>query len=284
MATPAFDWLNGDMERLRAEYERQRAKPIPEDARWLTLGTARVLEHKVSQAIEGAIVYFHGGGFIVGSPLTHVDITTELCRRTGLRLCSVDYRLAPEFVAPAPIEDGCAVVDHLLANGTKPIILCGDSAGGAIALAVEACLPPGLRRHITCVCSFYGAYGLLDTGSLIEKGSRADGTDAACLRRYFALATATSAENPYAIGALAKPSPVPAYLMAAADDPLRDDTIRLAQAFDEVARDVTVYVARGESHGLLHNVEFSQEAANALEHVARWIKGRCRNQSSQLLA
>jgi acetyl esterase/lipase len=82
-------------------------------------------------------------------------------------------------------------------------------------------------------------------------------------------------ENPYAIGALAKSSPVPAYLMAAGDDPLRDDTFCLAQALDEMARDVTVYVAHGEGHGLLHDIESSQEASNALENVAQWIKERC---------
>ena len=275
MPAATFDWLNGDVGRLRADYERQRAQPMPPNAGWLTAGAVRVLEHRVSQPEARAIVYFHGGGFIVGSPLTHADITSELCHRTGLPLYSVDYRLAPEFVAPAPIEDGRSVVDHLLANGTKDIILCGDSAGGAIALALEASLPIGLRRHIVGVCGFYGAYGLFETGSLIERGSRADGTDAACLRRYFALATATSMENPYAIGALARSSPVPAYLMAASDDPLRDDTVHLAQALDAKARDVTLYVAHGEGHGLLHNVAHSQEASRALENAAQGIRERC---------
>jgi len=114
MAAPIFDWLNGD-----------------------------VLEQNASQRKDAVIVYFHGGGYIVGSPLTHADITTELGRRTGLALYSVDYRLAPEFVAPAPIEDGHSVIDHLVRNGTRDIILCGDSAGGSIALAVEASLPSG---------------------------------------------------------------------------------------------------------------------------------------------
>jgi acetyl esterase len=259
---------------LRAEYERQRAKPMPENGRWLTVGAVQVLEQNVSQAKEGAIVYFHGGGFIVGSPLTHADITTELCHRTGLPLYSVDYRLAPEFVAPAPIDDGRSVIDYLLANGTKEIILCGDSAGGAIALAVEASLPTGLRRHIIGVCSFYGAYGSFDTASLIEKGCRADGSDAACLRRNFALATRNPAENPYTIDALIRSTPVPTYLMAAGNDPLRDDTFHLAQALEKVARDVTVYVAHGEGHGFLHDVGSSREASNALENVARWIEDR----------
>jgi acetyl esterase len=274
MAAATLDWLNGDVGQLRAEYERQRAKPMPENARWLRAGAARVLEQNASQAKEGAIVYFHGGGFIVGSTLTHVDITTELYHRTGLPLYSVDYRLAPEFVAPAPIDDGRSVIDYLLANGAKGIILCGDSAGGAIALAVGASLPAGLYRHITGVCSLYGAYGLFDTGSLIEKGCRADGSDVACLRRYFALATGTSAENPYTIAALAKSTPIPTYLMAAGNDPLRDDTFHLAQALEKIAREVTVYVARGEGHGFLHDVKASQEASNALENVAQWIKER----------
>ena len=275
MAAPIFDWLNGDVGRLRADYERARAKAMPKDASWLALHSVRVLEQNASQRKDAVIVYFHGGGYIVGSPLTHADITTELGRRTGLALYSVDYRLAPEFVAPAPIEDGHSVIDHLVRNGTRDIILCGDSAGGSIALAVEASLPSGLRRHIAGVCSFYGAHGLLDTASLIEKGSRADGTDDACLRRYFSLATGGSVENPYAIRALARPSPVPAYLMAASDDPLRDDTLLLAQALDEMGRDVTVYVAQGEGHGFLHDARSSQEAAMALENVAHWIRERC---------
>ena len=157
----------------------------------------------------------------------------------------------------------------------------GTSFCAATPPAVRSLLPskracrPGLRRHIAGVCSFYGAHGLLDTASLIEKGSRADGTDDACLRRYFSLATGGSVENPYAIRALARPSPVPAYLMAASDDPLRDDTLLLAQALDEMGRDVTVYVAQGEGHGFLHDARSSQEAAMALENVAHWIRERC---------
>src|SRR5262249_53564431 len=124
--------------------------------------------------------------------------------------------------------------------------------------------------------SFYGAHGLLDTGSIVAHGSRADGTDAACLQRYFDLATGGAAENPYAVGALARRSSVPIYLMAASDDPLRDDTLRLAQALEDLGRDLTVHVVRSEGHGLLHKAGSSQEATAALEHAARWIRGRCR--------
>jgi acetyl esterase/lipase len=273
MAPRPLDWLNGDVGRLRADYERQRAKPLPENAGWRTFGPVRVLEHP-GEGGGTAIVYFHGGGFITGSPLTHADITAQLCRQTGLPLYSVDYRLAPEHPAPAPVEDGITVVRHLLTNGTDRIFLCGDSAGGAIALATAAGLAKPIRQYVAGVCAFYGAYGLFDTPSLLEKGSRVDGTDAACVRRYFRLANSDIAENAYGIQALAGPSTVPVYLMAANDDPLRDDTLRLAEALEAQGRDVTLSVVEQENHGFLHGMPVSPRASEALAEVAGWMRGR----------
>lgn len=271
MAPRPLDWLNGDVAVLRREYHRQRAKPLPVDAAWITLGGIRVLHHRVEPPSGTAIVYFHGGGFIAGSPLTHADITDALCREAGLPLYSVDYRLAPEHVAPAPIEDGMAVIRHLLANGTDKLILCGDSAGGTIALAVEARLAEPIRWHVAGVCSFYGAHGLFDTASLIERGSRVDGTDVDCVRRYFALATGGRA-NPYAIDALARPSTVPVYLMAAGDDPLRDDSLRLAEALEAHGRDVTLAVVERENHGFLHDAATTPRAKAAMAQAGDRIR------------
>ncbi|UVC09269.1 alpha/beta hydrolase fold domain-containing protein [Rhizobium sp. TH2] len=213
-----------------------------------------------------AIVYFHGGGFIVGSPLTHADIATELIRHTGLPLYSVDYRLAPDHPAPAPAADGISVIRHLLGEGFNHILLCGDSAGGAIALSVEATLPVELRHHIIGVASFYGAHGLLDTNSLIEKGNREDGTDRACVARYFLAAGG----NAYSIEALARPSPVPVYLIAADDDPLRDDTVILAKAMEVHGRVVTLDTVAGENHGFLHQPHYARAEA-ALGRFAIWL-------------
>ncbi|MDB5553867.1 MAG: alpha/beta hydrolase, partial [Rhizobium sp.] len=222
---------------------------------------------------NAAIVYFHGGGFIVGSPLTHADIATELMKHTGVPLYSVDYRLAPDHAAPAPAADGISVIRHLLSEGFSRILLCGDSAGGAIALSVEATLPDDLRRHIIGVASFYGAHGLLDTNSLIEKGSREDGTDRACVARYFLAAGGDA----YSIEALARQSPVPVYLMAADDDALRDDTLILAQAMKHHERDVTLDVVIGENHGFLHHQPHYTRADAALIRFAAWVERLDRN-------
>lgn len=264
-----FDWLNGDVRTLRRAYERVRAKPVPPDATWHEMAGVRVLVFPCGGMTNAAIVYFHGGGFIVGSPITHADIAARLAHHTGLAVHSVDYRLAPDHQAPAPSEDGIAVILHLLETGIERLVICGDSAGGAIALATEARLPDDLRKSVAGVASFYGAHGLLDTASIIEKGSRADGTDRACIDRYFELA----GREAYTVETLAKPSPVPVYLMAAEDDPLRDDILILAEAMQARGRAVTVDRVLGADHGFLHGGEKNAVAELAIVRFAVRLVG-----------
>jgi acetyl esterase/lipase len=94
------------------------------------------------------------------------------------------------------------------------------------------------------------------------------------VRRYFTLANRGSAENAYGIETLAKPSPVPVYLLAANDDPLRDDTLLLAEAFEAQGREVTLAVVVQENHGFLHEVGTSPRASGAMDQVAFWMRGR----------
>lgn len=84
------------------------------------------------------IVYFHGGGYVMGNPRTHAALGANLTRRTGLPVCLPDYRLAPEHPFPAAFEDAVQVWHALLARGHDPaqIVIGGDSAGGGLALAL----------------------------------------------------------------------------------------------------------------------------------------------------
>jgi acetyl esterase len=91
------------------------------------------------------LVYFHGGGFVVGGLDSHDDVCAELCERTGLGVTSVDYRLAPEHRHPAAYQDACACVQHELKRLDVPLLLCGDSAGGNLAAAVTHTM----RAHTT---------------------------------------------------------------------------------------------------------------------------------------
>lgn len=80
-----------------------------------------------------AVVYLHGGGFVVGGLDSHDDICAEIAKATGLRVVLVDYRLSPENLHPAALEDALAVVRAL-----GDVVLAGDSAGGNLCAAVAA--------------------------------------------------------------------------------------------------------------------------------------------------
>ena len=82
------------------------------------------------------ILYFHGGGFVVGGLESHDDVCAELSAETGFRVVAVDYRLCPEHVHPAAFDDAMAAWHWAVENFAGPIVLCGDSAGGNLAAAV----------------------------------------------------------------------------------------------------------------------------------------------------
>lgn len=90
-----------------------------------------------SGAAPGAVVlYFHGGGFVVGGLESHDDVCAEICERTGQFVVSADYRMVPEHIHPASFND-CLAAFHWVQKEYKlPVILVGDSAGGNLAAAV----------------------------------------------------------------------------------------------------------------------------------------------------
>jgi acetyl esterase len=87
-------------------------------------------------------VYFHGGGWVIGSLDTHENLCKALANRSGARVVSVDYRLAPEHPWPAAPEDCYAVVRHVAECGSQfgidgaRLAVGGDSAGGNLAAVV----------------------------------------------------------------------------------------------------------------------------------------------------
>jgi len=95
-----------------------------------------------------AILYLHGGGYVIGSINTHRGLAGRLSRASKARVLVIDYRLAPEHPFPAAVDDSVAAYRWMLAQGLKPsrIALAGDSAGGGLAAATlvairEAKLP-----------------------------------------------------------------------------------------------------------------------------------------------
>ena len=96
------------------------------------------------------LVYFHGGGFVVGSLDSHDGVCREFCQRTPCAVLSVGYRLAPEHRFPAALEDGEDALSWLAENATSlgldttRVAFGGDSAGATLAtvLAIQAVVQP----------------------------------------------------------------------------------------------------------------------------------------------
>ena len=84
-----------------------------------------------------AVLYLHGGGYVIGSTLTHRTLAYDLAKAAGARLLNVDYRLAPEHPFPAAVDDAVAAYRWFLENGADPAttVIGGDSAGGGLTIA-----------------------------------------------------------------------------------------------------------------------------------------------------
>src|SRR4030081_3738028 len=133
--------LQADVPTLRASFNELMARiPAPDDVRQsrTTIGRVSAIEVTAPGAdADDVILYFHGGVYVIGSAATSVPLVAELARRTGARVITLDYRLAPEHPYPAAVDDARDAYRGLLEQGVDPgqIALAGESAGGGLAVA-----------------------------------------------------------------------------------------------------------------------------------------------------
>jgi acetyl esterase/lipase len=92
---------------------------------------------KYVQRNDAAVLYLHGGGYVIGSPKSHRHMLGPLSADSGLPIFAADYRLAPEHPFPAAVDDGVAAYKGLLDSGIafNKIAIGGDSAGGGLTVA-----------------------------------------------------------------------------------------------------------------------------------------------------
>lgn len=154
-----------------SDFQQKHVSPIPKDVKCeqVDAGGVSAEWQTVPGAIEDRVLlYFHGGGCIMGSPNTRRPLTIMLGKATNMRVLSVDYRLAPEHPYPAALEDCTAVYNWLLSRGFKSenIIIAGDSSGGYFTLmtlvrirndrtslpAGAVCLAPATDLALTTLC------------------------------------------------------------------------------------------------------------------------------------
>ena len=135
--------------RVRADDYRQRRKDM--DAGFLQYGIARdvTVEPVTANGVraewtstpgdnrDAALLYVHGGGYVIGSLDSHRHVVSEAGRAANAWALALDYRLAPEHPFPAAVEDAVSGYRYLLSRGIRPgrIAIAGDSAGGGLVVA-----------------------------------------------------------------------------------------------------------------------------------------------------
>lgn len=139
LSVPLARWSGLAYERVESAFPRAEC-PHYEGARMHPMPTAPVPAEWVypkGTSSQRTVVYLHGGGYCVGSIVTHRVLAGEVAGASQTRALVLDYRLAPEDPFPAAVEDSVAAYEWLLAQGIAPgqIVLAGDSAGGGLVLS-----------------------------------------------------------------------------------------------------------------------------------------------------
>jgi acetyl esterase/lipase len=138
--------LGGDVAEQRVIFEEMMAAiPVAPDVTTSSgsLGGIPVVNVEAAGADHASVIfYLHGGAYAIGTAASSVGLASELARRAGARLVTVDYRLAPEDPHPAAIDDAVAAYRGLLDSGVaaSAIAIAGESAGAGLAAAALVAL------------------------------------------------------------------------------------------------------------------------------------------------
>jgi epsilon-lactone hydrolase len=223
-----------------------------------------------------AVLYFHGGGYIVGSPRTHQALANRLALDTGLSVWLPDYRLAPEHPFPAAWDDADSAWDSLMAAGLAPqdIVLAGESAGGGLAFALLArlCAAGTPPAAVVAFSSWVDLTG--GCTSLVTNRQR----DPLLPSEAFATLThhvlgGHRADDPRASPLFADfPGCPPVLLQASEVEIIRDDTLLLAERLRAFGGEVSLQLSRGTPHAWQLMVHRLPEADRAVAEAVAYIR------------
>ena len=234
----------------------------------------RIYRPQGTPAATPTIVFFHGGGFVIGDLDTHDDAGRLLCRDVEAVVVSVDYRLAPEHPFPAGFEDCLAATRWAASNiadlGGDPakLAVAGDSAGGNLAAAVAI----AARENGPALAAQLLIYPAVDFARDGDYPSRVDNAEGYFLTQadmdWFRGKYLTDAEmmDPRAsvLHATDLSGLPPAVIGVAEFDPLRDEGVAFARKLTEAGVDVVLHRFDGLVHGFFGMGVVSAAAAEAV--------------------
>jgi acetyl esterase len=229
------------------------------------------------------LVFYHGGGWTLGTLDSADDICRELAARSGALVVSVDYRLAPEHPFPAAPEDALAALDWVAAHADEfradpeRLGVAGTSAGGNLAAATAM----RARGTDTDLDGQFLLYPICDHD--FETGSYREHADAPLLSRAAMqwfwgqyLRSPVDTVNPYAsvLRADDLAGVAPATVLTAGNDVLRSEGVAFAEKLDSAGVATTHHHYPAMAHGFLSTTDDVAIADTAMDRLAEQIRSR----------
>ncbi len=224
---------------------------------------------------NGVVLYFHGGGFVLGDLNTHIHGVATLARVTQLPVVHVEYRQYPEVDLETSIQDCLGAYRHLLSQGIDPekVVIAGDSAGGFLAFATaQRAAANGLPTPA----------GVVGISPLLELDNTARRAHPNALTDVFGIATAmpviTERVCPTA-DLVTQLEPVsgpmdtmpPALIVASASEALLSDAIRMQDRLHQAGRTCDVAVWPRQLHAFPAILPGLPESRQAYARIARFV-------------
>jgi epsilon-lactone hydrolase len=222
------------------------------------------------------VLYFHGGVYVLGDAFQAAGLASQIGRRTGAKVISVDYRLAPEHPYPAAVDDALAAYEALLHNGAAPsdIAFAGESAGGGLAIATLV----NARDHglpLPAAAFVMSPYADLTLAGTTMETKR----DADPLLSPQALQARVPDYTAGQDAALGLISPIfadlsglpPLIIQAGTHEVLLDDAVRLARQAATADVEVTLDITPGVPHVFQAYYPILDEAAAALDRAGQLL-------------
>lgn len=228
---------------------------------------------------HGTVLFLHGGGYCLGSPKSHCDLASRICKAASARVLSVDYRLAPENPFPASVEDATTAYEWLLSEGLPPeaIVVAGDSAGGGLTVAMLVALKErgtALPAAAVCISPWVDLEGLgesMTTKADVDPMIQRDGL-VGMGKLYLGGA---DARTPLAAPLYADLSGLPPLLIHVGScETLLDDALRLTEKARAAGVDVELDVWEDMFHVWHIYAPMLTEGQEAIDRIGEFVRAR----------
>ena len=221
------------------------------------------------------IVYYHGGGYVIGSIAGYRAFAGALSEASDAQVLLVEYRLAPEHAHPAAVEDGVATCRWAIEQvGAGSVVLGGESAGGGLTVAVLLALKQAgaaLPAGAVCMSPWTDLTLSLDShtrNAEVDVVLSRDGLSVLA-QAYLQGAEATSPIVSPLFGDLSGLPPM--LVIVGGAETLEDDARELARRVELAGGDAELVVAPGMPHAYPLFAEFLPEAADAVSRFGRFV-------------